>query len=608
MSSNGRELTFGVVDWVLFAAMLVISALTGIYHGIHKGGQKTTAQYLVADRSMGCVPIATSYFVSFVSAIAVLGFPTEVYIFGMQFALGLIGIVIGVSIMVWTFIPVIRGLEIISVYEYMSLRFHFILRITAALLFIVLITLYMGTTMIGPAIAFQVQGIDYWITIIIVGTVCTFYTTMGGMRAVIWSDVFQCIVMVISVVAVLVLGTIEAGGMSQVWEYNKRHGKLDVFEFDPDPTLRLSFWSVVIGQTVYSMATTVDQGSVQRILAAKSLKQAQGTLLLTIPYKVVIFSLFFLIGLVLFAYYDNGMMPLVPAINATFPPNMTLMLGGSRQPHYAPQFARPDQILVYFVSDKLGHIPGLQGLFVSCLFAGALSSISSGLNALVAVVLRDIIIPWRRWRSKSTGRTLEENDESDTILTKILTFVFGLISTGLGFGVPHFGTFVVIMSALTGITSGPLLGAFTLGMAYPRANTWGTFIGVIVGTGFGLWVEIGAILIKDGSIYPLPVYKISFAWYVCMTWLVTLILGIVISEIVRCISPSERKKVVDPKLLLVCLRPKDTPGPVVDGVYRQTESWVNEPTHATISLSEKGVGTGDRGVFLRHEKINEDMM
>ncbi|XP_070578325.1 sodium-dependent multivitamin transporter-like [Ptychodera flava] len=556
-SANNDIILFGAFDWVLFAVMLAVSAATGVYHAVAKGGQKTTSQYLVANRSMGCFPIATSYFVSYLSAVAVLGFPAEIYVHGIQFSLGLIGTVVGGCIMAWTFIPVIRELNIISIYEYMSLRFHFILRITTALLFITLITLYMGTVMIGPAIAFQVQGIDYWVTIIITGIVCTFYTTLGGMAAVIWADVFQCFVMIVCVVVVLILGTLEAGGMSAVWEYNHKHGKLNFFEFDPDPTLRLSFWSIVIGQTVYSMQNVVQQGSVQRLLSAKSLRQAQGTLLLTIPYMIVMFWILFLIGLVLFAYYDNGMMALAPAINATFSPDLELELGKQAGHNYEPKYARPDQILVYFVSAKLGHIPGLQGLFVSCLFAGALSSISSGLNALIAVVLRDVLIPWRQWRANTHGGVHDENDRRDILISKILSVVFGLISTGLGFGIPYLGTFVVITNTMISVTNGPVFGAFTLGMAYPRANTIGTFIGTIVSTAIGLWIGIGAVLAREGSIAPLTIYKLSFAWYVVLTWLITITVGIVVSEIARCVRPSLRQQKVDPKLLLTFLRPKE---------------------------------------------------
>ncbi|XP_077989524.1 sodium-dependent multivitamin transporter-like [Glandiceps talaboti] len=469
--------------------------------------------------------------------------------------------IIGITIMTFTFIPVIRGLEIVSIYEYVSLRFHHSLRIAVSCLYLLTTNLYMATTLVGPALAFQaVQGIDYWITIVITGAVCTFYTTLGGMKAVIWTDVFQCIVMLSSIIVVMVLATNQAGGLNTVFEYNNYHGRLDIFEFGPDPTIRLTFWGV-LSLMFYSMGTMVNQGAVQRIMAAKSVGQAKGTVLLTIPLNMVMFSLLFVTGLALFAFYDNDLTPLWPSINSTFSPldNITVPPQDWEEPNYVPNYRTPDQILIFFVSSKLGHIPGLQGLFVSCLFAGALSSISSGLNGLVAVILRDMILPWRRWRSIRTDQPMTQNDFRDTTITKGLTFLFGIVSTVLAFGVPYLGTFVQITAVIFSAFASPILGTYTLGMCYPRANTWGAFIAIIIGTSWGMWVSLGNVLSMKAMIPVLPFYKISFVWYGFMNWTVTVIFGIVVSEIRRCIVPSERKKKVDPKLLLSFLRPKHPP-------------------------------------------------
>ncbi|XP_077864273.1 sodium-dependent multivitamin transporter-like [Saccoglossus kowalevskii] len=453
MASND-VISFGVVDWIVFIAMLAVSTATGVYHAFAKGGQKTTSEYLLANRKMRALPIATSYFVSLASSIAILGLPAESFLFGIQFILSTVGIVIGHVICAFTFVPLVRGLDIISIYEYFSLRFHFIIRIMISSLFLLWVIIYMATTLVGPAIAFQAaQGVEYWITVLATGLICTFYTTIGGMKAVIWADVFQCIIMTSSVLAVLVIGTIKAGGMAEVMAYNNEHGRLDLFEWDPDPTLRYSFWSLMIGQAFKHMAGSTNQGAVQRILASKSTRHAQKTFLLAIPFFIFLIVMSIITGLVLFAYYDNNTITMIDT-------------------RYVPNYATPDQILVYFVSANLGHIYGIQGLFVSCLFAGSLSSVSSGLNAAVAVLLRDVILPWRKWRSKQSEQTLSENDAKDTVISKIITFVFGTIVIGLAFGIRYLGTLIVITSKVIGVTGGPVLGAFTLGMCFPRANTW----------------------------------------------------------------------------------------------------------------------------------------
>ncbi|XP_077991470.1 sodium-dependent multivitamin transporter-like [Glandiceps talaboti] len=558
MSKN--EVTpFSVADWAIFIGMLAVSAATGVYYAIVKGGQKTTSQYLVANRKLGCVPLAISYFVTFVSSIAVLGFPSEIFVHGIMFSWILVSCVLGYGISAYVFAPVIRGLDIVSIYEYIDLRFHYSLRIASAILFTISINFYMATTLVGPALAFQaVQNVDYWITIVVTGSICTFYTTLGGLKAVVWSDVFQSIVMMTSVIVVMAMATVDAGGATAVYEHNKINGRLNLLEVSPDPTIRITVWSIIIGQTIFSLTLSVNQGSAQRVLAAKSIRQAQGTIMLSLCILEVFIALLFLTGLSLYAYYDNNLMPLLPAINSTFSPlyNVTMPSQDWREPNYEPNYSTPDQILIYFVSSRLGQIPGLQGLFISCLFAGALSSISSGLNGLVAVILKDMILPWRQWRSKRNYRPVVHNDARDTTISKGLTVMFGIVFTALGLGVPYMGTFIVITTAVQGVFAAPVLGAFTLGMCYPRANTWGVFIAVMIGTGWGIWVALGATLTRYGLVTPLPFYKMSFMWYPFMNWFITVVLGILISEIRRCIAPSERGHKVDPKLLIRCLRPK----------------------------------------------------
>ncbi|XP_070542897.1 sodium-dependent multivitamin transporter-like isoform X1 [Ptychodera flava] len=219
--STTDVIPFGTVDYIVFSTMLAVSTAVGIYQCFAEGGQKSTSRFLVADRSMGCVPIAMSMFVTVTSAIAVMGFPAEMYIHGIQFALSLNTYLWAYPLAAYFFIPVFRSLGITSVYEYMGLRYHLSLRIMCSVIFILQSLLYMATTMVGPALAIEaVQGFEMWKTVLIVGAVATFYTTVGGMKAVIWTDVFQFLVIFGSVLAVAIYGTIQVGGFEYVWSSN----------------------------------------------------------------------------------------------------------------------------------------------------------------------------------------------------------------------------------------------------------------------------------------------------------------------------------------------------------------------------------------------------
>ncbi|XP_077983095.1 sodium-dependent multivitamin transporter-like [Glandiceps talaboti] len=398
MSSNDVT-PFGVVDWVIFVAMLLLSTATGVYHAVVKGGQKTTSSYLVGGRSLSCVPIALSYFVSFTSSIAVMGFPAEIYVHGIQYSFVLVGYIFGTLLSAFIFIPFLRQFNFISVYEYLGYRFHYSIRIIAVLFGALSTTIYMSITITGPALAFQaVQGIDLWKTSLIIGIVCTFYTTLGGMKAVVWSDVFQFFVMTAAVASVFVLGLIEAGGVERVWNYSKEQGKLDI-DFTLDPTIRLTYYTMLIYGVIHMFAHSVEQATAQRMLSAKSVREAQGSMLLSLPIKWLFYGMSFTTGLILFTYYNNNIGILQPGDNATFPPGMNY---GDQltEANYEPDYTSADQIIVYFISSKLGWIYGMQGLFISSLFAGAMRGIFIGMIFSLAYGLANSISSTLRF---STG-------------------------------------------------------------------------------------------------------------------------------------------------------------------------------------------------------------
>ncbi|XP_077991459.1 sodium-dependent multivitamin transporter-like [Glandiceps talaboti] len=546
---------FGVVDYVVIAVMLAISASTGIYHCIAGGGQKSTSKYLVADRSMGCIPLGMSYFVTFTSSIAVLGFPAEVFVYGIEYSLMILCYIWSYPLSAYLFTPVFRGLGFTSVYEYMGKRFNLGLRICCTILFILSNMVYMATTMLGPALAFEaVQGFEMWKTILITGVVCTFYCTLGGMKAVVWADVFQFVVMFGSILAVCILGSIEVGGLDYVWNIAKENGKLNFFEFDFQLTERISFFGLVFGFGLNSLAITTWQSAVQRVQAAKSLRHAQGSLLLNIPCMWIVYSITFFNGLVLYAFYNNQLTPLRPPTNSTFAPDTAMLLPGNEDsPRYEPNYSTADQILMFFVSSTFGKVPGLQGMLVACLLAGALSSVSSGLSAATACTLQDVIKPWRKWRAGKTNSVVMEDDAWDTKLSKMLNCGFGIMATLFGFLVPFLGSFMQISNILGGVFGGPMLGTFVLGMLLPRTNTWGAISGLLSGFAVGVFISGGSIVAEQLGTEPLTINKVSFLWYSTINLSVTVLVGVIVSEIVRCVKPSERKT-VDPSLLVMQLR------------------------------------------------------
>uniref|UniRef100_A0A1A8H2S1 Solute carrier family 5 (Sodium-dependent vitamin transporter), member 6 n=1 Tax=Nothobranchius korthausae TaxID=1143690 RepID=A0A1A8H2S1_9TELE len=208
------QMHFTTVDYVIFAVLLVASAGIGLFYAFSGGRQRTTQEFLMADRSMSCLPVSLSLLATFQSAVAILGAPSEVYTFGTQYWFLGCSYFLGLLIPAHVFIPVFYRLRLSSAYEYLELRFNKTVRICGTITFIFQMVIYMGVVLYAPALALNaVTGFDLWGAVLTMGLVCTLYTALGGLKAVIWTDVFQTVVMFAGQLAVIVVGASQAGAL-----------------------------------------------------------------------------------------------------------------------------------------------------------------------------------------------------------------------------------------------------------------------------------------------------------------------------------------------------------------------------------------------------------
>eukprot|EP00058_Branchiostoma_floridae_P006969 XP_002592457.1 hypothetical protein BRAFLDRAFT_68943 [Branchiostoma floridae] len=239
---------FGAWDYVVFAVMLCISAGIGLYYACTGGKQRTQKEFLMADKSMSIVPVTMSLLASFISAITVLGTPAEVYNNGTMFWNFAVADGIAMVVVARLFVPTFYNLGLTSTYEYLEIRFSKPVRLLTTVVFMVNMLVYMGLVLYTPSLALNaVTGLTLWGAVAAVGVVCTFYTTLGGMKAVMWTDTFQIVVMVAGFLAVIIQGTIEVGGPARVWEINGQGERLEFFNHvfrrldDPNGVRRLIF-------------------------------------------------------------------------------------------------------------------------------------------------------------------------------------------------------------------------------------------------------------------------------------------------------------------------------------------------------------------------------
>uniref|UniRef100_A0A5F8GPH1 Solute carrier family 5 member 12 n=1 Tax=Monodelphis domestica TaxID=13616 RepID=A0A5F8GPH1_MONDO len=222
---------FEAWDYVVFAALFVISSGIGVFFAIKERKKATSREFLVGGKQMTCGPVALSLTASFMSAVTVLGAPAEVYRFGASFLLFFIAYAFVVIFTSELFLPVFYTSGITSTYEYLQLRFNKVVRYAATLIYIVQTILYTGVVIYAPALALnQVTGFDLWGSVFATGIVCTFYCTLGGLKAVVWTDAFQMVVMVVGFLTVLIQGTAHAGGIENVLDYSRNGSRLEILD------------------------------------------------------------------------------------------------------------------------------------------------------------------------------------------------------------------------------------------------------------------------------------------------------------------------------------------------------------------------------------------
>ncbi|XP_046560465.1 sodium-coupled monocarboxylate transporter 1-like [Haliotis rubra] len=398
---------------------------------------------------MGVFSTAVSMFVTLQSAITLLGVPADVYTYGTMYAYIYVGSVLSYICGVYTCLPLLYPLKITSVYEYLGMRFDSnAVRLLGTCIGMLQTLVYMAIALLSPGLALQaVAGLPLWLSIVIVGIVGTIYTSIGGIKSVVWTDVFQSTVMLGGMLTAIVLGIMKAGGVTTVARVAQEEGRLQFNEFDPDPRVRHTVWGLVIGGFFNWYVSLFSQSMVQRISAIPTPKGAKVAYLLNVPMVIVYGILLTTTGLALYGFFHQ--------------------LGCD--PHEAGYVSNRNQLMPFFMMNLLSSYPGVTGLYMSTLFSGALSTLSSGINGLAANTVEDILRP-----------CLQRNRTSDyavTILAKVLVFVYGILAIGLAYAADSMkGPVSQSSLAAFGATGGPVLGMFLLGALIPWCNKMVTLI------------------------------------------------------------------------------------------------------------------------------------
>ncbi|KAL0102302.1 hypothetical protein PUN28_018672 [Cardiocondyla obscurior] len=509
---------FHWIDWLVFALMLLMSAAAGLWH-FRRAQKSSTQDYLLGGRSLGLFPVSASLVASFISGVTILGTPAEIYNFGTQYWITIISILFSGVVVATVYLPVFTTLQLNSVYE----------------------ILYQSIVVYVPALALnQVTGINIHVIGSVVCVVCVFYTVLGGIRAVVWTDALQVGVMIAAVISVTALGTYQIGA-SEIWNKAIEAKRIQFLNFDPSPYTRHTVWTVLIGSWLYCTAyIAVNQTMVQRYKSLKSTKMSQLSIALFTVSVMLFISICCWCGLVLLAWW--------------WPPKC--------DPRASGLITADDQLLPAYVMEIAGHLHGIPGLFISGIFGAALSSLSVGFNSTSVVILEDFV--------KGCFK-MKPNDRCSTIFVKTLVILFGLLALCLLFLIERLGGVLAVTNSLAAIAAGTSFGVFTLGILFPWANSKGAFVGAIAGFAMSGWVSFGAnAAIGSGLIVPkklpvpqcagnvsqdflkqfewpdeddvFPLYRLSYHWVAPIGTLVVLVVGGIVTWMTGARDPSSIDK------------------------------------------------------------------
>ena len=438
-----QEQTFSTLDYGTLVVYLGLLVGMGFYFSRR---EHDTTEFFLAGRRIPWWAAGLSIFGTQLSAITFLSMPGTSFSKDWTYFLVNMTIIACAPVVAYCFLPFFRGLDLTTAYEYLERRFGLGARIYGSLSFIFFQLGRMGIVLFLPALALSAAtGVNINYCILAMGILSTLYTFLGGMAAVIWTDVAQVFVLMGGALLCLtIIGGEVDGGFSSLLSDAYASDKLHMFEWSWDHTIA-SVWVVLVGQFIASAVPYCsDQTVIQRYLTTPSEEKARHAIwtnaFMTLPATVT----FCLLGTALYAFYKQNPGDLDPTLQT-------------------------DATLPLFIVQNLPA--GFAGLVLAGIFAASMSSLDSSLNSLSTVVVTDY---YRRFK--------REVDERFALnLARGLTILFGILGTSTALAIEPFNirSLIDLYIRILGLIGGGLTGLFALGIFTHRAIGAGALVGAI---------------------------------------------------------------------------------------------------------------------------------
>lgn len=453
------------MNWLDYVIVVVYS-VGFLYLGNLFKGQSSKSDYFLGGKSFGWLPLGLSVMATQLSAISFISAPAFVGLReggGMQWLSFEFGVPLAMIFLSLFLLPRLYKAGVVSIYEYLQRRFDRSTRLLISAVFQV--SRSFGTAVMVYAVALilmSILDIPFWQTILVIGVITLIYSYQGGMKAVVYGDMIQMIILMIGIGICLVAGWSYLGGWTALTE-NVDITRLNAVDFEVigvGGDGGFGFLPMVFGGfCLYASYYGTDQSQVQRLLSAKDFKTVQKTLLFNGLFRFPITLLYCLMGLVIGTFVLT-----TPEFMAKIPAD------------------RVDLMIPIFIRDYLPH--GIIGLLIVAILSAAMSSLSSAINSLSAVTTEDILV----------GGNKDVTDEQYAKYSKGASLFWGVVCITLAFFAGNIAdTVIEAINKIGSVFYGPILATFiaAVGLKFIQAKAMNTGLVIGVGVNIFLWLVVG---------------------------------------------------------------------------------------------------------------------
>ena len=448
--------SFHLVDSLLVFVYFIAMLLIGLWFFLKKN--ETVEEFSVADRSLTAFPLGLSLFASYVSSIGFFAIPAQAFESNWSFLAFDLPFPIAAFITIKYFIPFCRSNNDICVYTQLYRRFGRWASVYSSTCFCITQILYIATILYllstFISLIFELNGN---LTIIITGGIVITYTCIGGIKAVIYSDIIQTFLLILGTIICAVIIIVKSPSMPEIISKAIGHSKFNLGDFKFNLSSP-NFWVCFISGTLGHLTTlTVTQGMVQRYYSAKSDKDAKNSVIILTALIIPCTILFLFIGTELFSFYSSS---------ENILPQKILDLGS-------------DSTLPHFIFSETPSI--LKGFLLVCILAAGMSSIDTSINATTTTIYSEICKPLLR---KYTYKINEM-----TLLYSI-SLIVGVIAILGSMILAPCGSILDVWIPMAFLFNGGMFGLFLLGVLSRRTKNFHAMLATIIGTILLIWIGL----------------------------------------------------------------------------------------------------------------------